>query len=203
MGEKKPKKPFYKSWSFWLILIVVVVAVNRGDKNGGNSAAQPAMARPAPPQPEQQRLLVQTVVEAQGKGRATENDMQLGGIKAARDKQLCSQMKSRAVKDWIGTVQRVGANSDGKGVLSIEIADKVAVKTWNNAFSDTSHKTMLEPGTALFNTAASLKKGQLIKFSGTFFNGSSGDCLAESSLSLSGKVQDPEFLFRFSAIEPL
>jgi hypothetical protein len=202
VATTKPKKPFYKSWAFWLILVALVIAFNSGEK-GGATPTQKTAVQPSAPLPEVQLAFVQTVGEAQNKARSAENDMQRGGIKAARDKQLCSQLKSRAVKEWIGKVQRVDANSDGKGVFSVEIAKNVEVKTWNNSFSDVIHKTMLEPGTPLFNTAASLKKGQLIKFSGTFFNGSEGDCLAESSLSLSGKVKDPEFIFRFTAIEPL
>lgn len=202
MAATKPKKPFYKSWTFWLILVVLVIAFNSGDKDGATPSVK-ASSQTAVPQPELQAQFVGTVGEAQSKARSAENDMQLGGIKAARDKKLCSQLKSRSVKDWIGKVQRVGANSDGKGVFSVEIAKDLEVKTWNNSFSDVLHETMLTPGTPLFNTAAALKKGQMIKFSGTFFSGSEGDCLAEGSLSLSGKVKDPEFIFRFTAIDAL
>jgi hypothetical protein len=202
VAATKPKKPFYKSWIFWLIVVVVTIAFNSGDKTGAPTTVK-AAAQPSAPLPEPQLQFVRTVSDAQSKARSAENDMQRGGIKAARDKQMCSQLQTRSAKDWIGKVERVGANSDGKGVFSVEIAKDVEVKTWNNALSDAFHKTMLEPGTPLFDTAASLKKGQMIKFSGTFFSASDGDCLVESSLSLSGKVKNPEFIFRFTAIEAL
>jgi uncharacterized protein YecT (DUF1311 family) len=45
-----------------------------------------------------------------------------------------------------------------------------------------------------------LKKGQTVAFSGRFLPGSEGDCLRESSLTLSGKVASPEFIFQFDAV---
>jgi hypothetical protein len=42
-----------------------------------------------------------------------------------------------------------------------------------------------------------MKTGQLVKFSGTFLPSSDNDCLNESSLTLDGKLESPEFIFRF------
>lgn len=209
MKEEKQRKLFYKSWSFWAILVVVLGFMGSQGENGTNSSGpsgqQAPSSQPPPVLPETQQQFLQIVTSAQKEARNAENDMQRGGIKAIRDQQLCSLMKSRSITGWIGTVKLVDANSDGKGVFSVKIAGDVRVKTWNNAFSDMSDKTMFEPGSAMFNTASSLKKGQMIRFSGSFLKGyrADGDCLREASLSLSGKVQDPEFIFRFSSIEPM
>ncbi|WP_238912517.1 hypothetical protein [Achromobacter xylosoxidans] len=207
MGEKKQRKPFYKSWSFWAILIVVGIALGgKGEKDtiaSSANARSDAVAQTAPAQPKDQQEFLQIVAAAQRQARGAENDMQRGGIKASRDQQICAAMKSRSVTGWIGTVKLVDANSDGKGVFTVEISDDVRIKTWNNAFSDMSDKTMFEPGSAMFNTASNLKKGQRVKVSGSFLKGTQGDCLKEASLSLSGKVQDPDFIFRFLSIEPM
>lgn len=109
-------------------------------------------------------------------------------------------MTSLAANDWIGTVEKVDSNSDGKGVLKIAIAEDISVRTWNNALSDMGSETLIEPGSPVFEAASAMKRGQRVAFSGTFFRGSDGDCLAESSLSLRGKLEEPEFIFRFSAI---
>ncbi|WP_238888600.1 hypothetical protein [Achromobacter insuavis] len=206
MVEKKQRKPFYKSWGFWAILIVLGILLggkNEQDTIASSAGTQSNAAVAVPELPKDQQEFVQIVASAQKQARNTENDMQRGGIKAARDQQICAVMKSRAVSGWIGTVKLVDANSDGKGVFTVEIAHDVRVKTWNNAFSDISDKTMFEPGSALFNTASQLKKGQRVKFSGMFLKGSQGECVREASISLSGKVQDPDFIFRFSSVEPL
>jgi hypothetical protein len=126
--------------------------------------------------------------------------MQKGGIKHRRDADICSLTQSLSVNDWVGTLQTVDANSDGKGVLKIAIAREIAVETWNNEISDGSDNTLIEPGTPLFQAASSMKPGQVVRFSGHFLSGSEGECLKEGSITLSGKLREPEFIFQFSSI---
>jgi hypothetical protein len=44
--------------------------------------------------------------------------------------------------------------------LSIKIGKDVSIKTWNNAFFDTAHKTLVDPESAAFKRAVMLKVGQ-------------------------------------------
>lgn len=197
--EIAAKKPVYKKWWFWVVLVVVLAALGKGGGGGGTTSAGTSSAPPVPlPQAEAQ--LIQIVSAAQAESRKAENDMQRGGVKAKRDRALCEAVTSLAVSGWIGTVEKIDSNSDGKGVLEIAIADDILVKTWNNAMSDIGSKTLIEPGSPVFQAASAMKRGQRVAFSGTFLKGSEGDCLAEGSLSLRGKIEDPEFIFRFSAI---
>ena len=85
-------------------------------------------------------------------------------------------------------------------MITIALSSGIAVKTWNNSFSDIAHKTLIEPGTGMFNVLAALKKGQKVKFSGQFFE-SDVDCVFESSLTLSGAMNTPEFIMRFRSIQ--
>jgi hypothetical protein len=73
--------------------------------------------------PAAETRLIEIVSVAQAESRKADNDMQRGGIKAKRDKALCEAITSLAVSDWIGTVENVDSNSDGKGVLEIAIAE--------------------------------------------------------------------------------
>lgn len=154
----------------------------------------------SPTLPATESSFIQTVVKAREDSQAAANDMQKGGIKAIRDRTLCNTLTSLAVSDWVGTVKTVDSNSDGKGVLAIEIAPDVLVKTWNNDLSDIGSNTLIEPGTAVFTAASAMKSGQLVSFSGNFLSGVSGDCVSESSLTLDGKLQSPEFVFRFASV---
>ncbi len=200
--ESAAKKQFYKKWWFWVILVVALGALGKGGGGGGGGGTTlggSASTAPVVLPPEEARL-VEIVSVAQAESRKAENDMQRGGIKAKRDKALCEAITSLAVNDWIGTVEKVDSNSDGKGVLEIFIAEDIKVKTWNNALSDIGSKTLIEPGSPVFVAASAMKRGQRVAFSGTFVRGSEGDCLGEGSLSLRGKIEDPEFIFRFSSI---
>ncbi len=150
--------------------------------------------------PSDQATLLGIVTAAQSEASQAENDMQLGGVKSSRDKALCEALSSLSASYWIGRIDSISSNSDGKGVLAIEIAKGVLVKTWNNAVSDMLSDTLIEPGSQVFETASRMKPGQRVIFSGRFFQGTDGDCLGESSLTLRGKVKEPEFIFRFSEL---
>ena len=106
------------------------------------------------------------------------------------------------VNDWVGKVVDVNSNSDGLGVLQIEIAPDVSVQTWNNALSDIRDKTLIQPDSPLFQAASGLKRGQLIKFSGRFVRDDESG-LGEQSLSLRGKLEEPEFTFKFASVTKL
>jgi hypothetical protein len=155
--------------------------------------------------PDDQVAFVQIVQSAQKASGSAENDMQKGGVRANREKELCSTLPALAVNEWVGDVYEVSSNSDGKGVLAVTIASGIYIKTWNNDVSDIVHNTLIDPSSALFSQASQLKEGQKVKFSGTFFRESDASigCLAESSLTLDGKLSEPEFIFRFSDVSPL
>ncbi len=91
---------------------------------------------------------------------------------------------------------------EGKGVLSITLDDNLTLSTWNNVVSDVGSQTLIEPSSPLFATASSLKEGDAVVFSGTFFPDQT-DCVQEKGLSLEGSMTEPDFLFRFTAISPL
>jgi len=202
--DSPPSKKSSVRWILGGVVVVIVVVVLVGViGKGGNNAGNTSATSSAPASivlPAAEARLIQIVSSAQTESRNAENDMQRGGIKAKRDKALCEGITSLAADNWIGKIETLDSNSDGKGVLSIEIAPDITVKTWNNALSDISSKTLIEPETPLFQAASSMKKGQLVTFSGTFFAGHEGDCLEEGSLSLRGKIQEPEYIFRFASI---
>jgi hypothetical protein len=205
MSEEKVSKPIYKKWWFWLIVIIVILAaVGSGDGSRPSSSSESSVAARADPieekRPESQARFIEIVSAAQQKSRDADNDMQRGSAKSGRDKNVCSLLKGMKVKNWTGTISKITSNSDGKGVIEVTIAPKITVKTWNNARSDLGDNTLIEPGSKFFDFVASLKKGTKIQFSGNFFRGSGGDCLRESSMSLRGKLEDPEFIFNFVEI---
>jgi hypothetical protein len=59
---------------------------------------------------------------------------------------------------------------------------------------------LLDPESDVFKAASMLNKGQRVRFSGSFFRNRI-DCVKEKSLTLSGSMDDPEYLFRFAEIK--
>lgn len=200
MNEETTKnvKPFYKKWWFIAIVVVIVLRVIGGGQE--STGTQTVAESPAVQLPQDQLKFIEIVKNAQDKVVSAGNDMVKGGIRMEREKALCGLVNG-SIKDWVGTLIEIDANSDGKGVLSIEIEKNITVKTWNNDISDSDTQTMLAPGSPIFQKVSQMKVGQQVKFSGDFFQGSDGECLLEGSLSLDGKITDPEFIFRFSAVD--
>ena len=55
-------------------------------------------------------------------------------------------------QDWSGVVDDIGATSEGFAYLKIAFGKNITLETWNNEFSDTFDDTLVERGTALYDT---------------------------------------------------
>ncbi len=183
-----------------LVLSSILRGLSGHNPSSGTQSAGYSAGDSQPPIPEDQKRFIEIVKQGQIASKSAENDMARGGALATRNNALKSFGVD--INGWVGKVTKVDSNSDGFGVLEIEIADGISIQTWNNALSDITSKTLLEPGTALFGTAASLKRGQYIKFSGQFFRDDESG-LGEQSMSLRGKLDEPEFTFKFRSITKL
>lgn len=148
-----------------------------------------------------QDMLVRIINDYATKYGNAANGMLQGAARPERRDAICTQFNSPQVTNWEGTVSTLSSNNDGDGVLAITIASNVTIKTWNNSFSDIGDHTLIPHGSRLFSGAAALHEGEKVVFSGTFVPDPT-DCFHEGSLTVSGAMTDPEFLFRFSAIRP-
>ncbi|TXH34037.1 MAG: hypothetical protein E6Q98_19890 [Rhodospirillaceae bacterium] len=154
-------------------------------------------------QPTDEAAFVLIVAAAQADSAKASNDMQRGGALAKRERDVCNMMKGikGAAKDWTGEITKLDSNSDGRGILQIKIAEGIYLQTANNDFSDIPYKTLIDPTSKLFESASALSVGQKVVFSGRFLAApEKNNCLAELSLTLNGKLSEPEFVFRFSDI---
>ena len=116
-----------------------------------------------------------------------------------RDKQLCALLTGNKAVNWTGTINNVGANGEGKAYVDIEIADRVRMQTWNNAFSDIGDNTLIPTSSKFFNDLVAMGKGDLVTFSATFLKGSSS-CLKKGNLTEVFYGLSPEFIVRFSNV---
>ena len=142
------------------------------------------------------------VESARSDHRAADTDFKKGATRPARAKALCQSKGGRDINDWIGRITTLTTNGDGKGVVEVRISDHLTLKTWNNSLSDIADKTLIEPGSRVFRQLDQLHRGDKVKFTGSF-SSSQTDCFTESSVTLSGSMNDPEFIMRFRSIEKL
>ena len=162
------------------------------------SAPKPAPAR-AMKQSDEDKF-VAIVQKASADGQSADNDLKAGRIMKKRDKAMCG-LGGNKITNWTGTVKLLDSNGDGDGVLAVELADGVVVTTWNNAFSDIGSDTLIK-NEKLMDRLAEMSEGDKVTFSGQFIRGSeAGICRDVQGLTKIGKLQEPEFTFRFSDVK--
>jgi hypothetical protein len=157
---------------------------------------------PAEVMPTDEERFIAVVQQGTMNFKGGSNEMMKGAARPRRAGAVCSTLGTNlVVHHWVGTVDQLSSNSDGKGVLSVRISSNALVKTWNNALSDIADDTLLDPNGQVFSQAVALSVGQRVAFSGQFRR-SDADCAKEASLTLQGSMEDPEFIFRFTEILP-
>ncbi len=198
---------------FWLVVLGGCGLYYYSNSLNGNSTQRSSppsvgnnkfisIADNSPDLPYAEQQFIKAVHDGHNAYDAAGNDMQKGATRSRRAKSVCSAISSGAAKDWIGKIYKLSSNSDGKGVLEIELASDVWIHTWNNSLSDISDNTLIDPDSTLFQSVSSMSEGQQVKFSGMFVRDAT-DCYRESSMSISGSMTEPEYVMRFSSASPL
>lgn len=153
--------------------------------------------------PSDEQRFIDVIDSARTKYKAAPNEMLKGVERVNRRKAICNTLNSRNVSNWVGKITKLDSTGkDAMGVLAISIAKDIRLKTWNNEFSDKQFGTLIGGESGLFRAVSSMKVGDTVRFSGNFFN-SEKDCVHESSITDSGSMDDPEFIFRFYQVELL
>jgi len=128
-------------------------------------------------------------------------DLRKGNARIERDEAICSIIGNGKVSNWSGVVEGIGSTSEALGYIKVAIGDNITLETWNNEFSDVFDDTLVPRKSPLYNILLDLQKGQIVTFSGSFIDGD-GVCLDNKNLTEFYAVNRPEFVFKFTAIEP-
>jgi hypothetical protein len=178
--------------------------VNSTATSTAASGASAEASVPAGPAiPESQAAFTDVIATARDAYDAAANDLAKGGERPKRGLALCSEQRSTEVKEWVGTVYRLSTNSEGRGVLSVELPGDIWLSTWNIALADAGSNTLIATESPLFATLSTLKEGQPVIVSGVLFEDQAGvDCFKEMSMLMDSTMSQPEFLFRFTGVRP-
>jgi len=149
--------------------------------------------------PQAQADFVSLVEKAREDLDDAETDLQESVIVRGRDKALCGVLSSRAANNWVGEINDVGVNGEGKAYLEIELADDIRVKTWSNALSDIFDNTLIPTSSKFFDRLVSMEKGDLVYWSAKFL-GDSNSCLKGANLTEYFYGKDPKFIVDFKNV---
>src|SRR5216683_1277922 len=195
-----------------IVIVIVVISVNQKPSRVTNTTAAttsatpprgvtPSAATPIVISPADEISFIAVVNSAIREYGSAKGDLAQGSVRPSRKNAISQNLRGIYIKDWVGKVSKLTTNNEGKGVVHIKISDDMSLGTWNNSLSDIGDHTLIEPDSNLYQTLKVLQIGQTVRFTGGFFRDNT-DCIRETSLSVSGSMQEPEFLFRFSDIQP-
>lgn len=166
--------------------------------DAGATGAIDAMS--AAQMPPKEVSFINVIRKARADYAEASTDMQKGAVRPRRAKAIRAALQAPQVENWIGRAVKITTNGEGKGVLTVAIDDNLTLATWNNAFSDIGSNTLVEADTPVYEAMLTLSKGDLVRFSGRFFKDDE-DGIDEQSFTMTGSIEEPEFTFRFTALE--
>ncbi|WP_316669532.1 hypothetical protein [uncultured Propionibacterium sp.] len=147
--------------------------------------------------PDAENTFIQTIVAAENDYRNADTDLKRSNVIRSRNRQLSSDLGGASFEGWTGTIKDVGANGEGKAYVSIEIADGIIIKTWNNAISDAIDGTLIPEGSDVYNALLNASRETKITFDGSFV--SSDDTIFEmGNLTEVGSSTSPDFIARIT-----
>ncbi len=158
----------------------------------------------APPMPADEQRFLAIIQQYASRYQEASNDLAKGALRPARAQALCEFFRNTPAlmaTPWVGTVKSLSSNNDGKGVLAVQLADGITVRTTNNAISDSLSplKTLIEPSSAVGRTAANLATDQVVHFTGRFAR-SDKDCVETQDLTQEGAMTEPDFEMQFTSL---
>lgn len=183
-------------------MICIAGAVIVGAVSGSGSSSINRVPAEKLPIPSDQARFERAVLSARTSYNSAANELAAGGIRNSRRQAICDAVINQQASDWVGRIETLTSNGDGKGVVSLSMTQYMHVATWNNNLSDIRDQTLIDPTSSMFKELAALKVGDLVKFSG-HFSSSNTDCVGEQSVTLRGSMTDPAFTMRFSSIRKI
>jgi hypothetical protein len=153
--------------------------------------------------PADEAAFVNVLMQARASWIDAPNDLARHAMRAARAAALCQADPALLANGWLGRMDSVipDAFPDYAGKptarIIINITTDVSISTPSAPLLNTPSQ-MVEAGTPVYAAAATLRRGELVRFSGRFMPGA--DCATEESLTLQGGMTAPRLKIVLTAL---
>ncbi len=149
-----------------------------------------------------QIAFVRAIESVEEEYNAAPNELKKSAIRTKRGKLIRSALNGDLrISGWIGKLMLMKTNSEGKAFIEIQLENtNITIKTWNNAISDLLDNTLIPQESRLYSEISELLIGERVVISGIFLPSDKYDFVREASLTESGSMSSPEFVFKFDAV---
>jgi len=174
-------------------------SINKSDTNRSSNTTNQTIIDSRPEEQKQFESVIATFSQQFDKAV---NELQESSYRKDRMNAIKELKIDTQINGWIGTLNQLKTNTEGKAYISIKLNNNLTISTWNNALSDIMDNTLISMDSALYKTLINMKTGQKVKFSGSFFN-SDLDYFKEKSVTIRGAMKTSDYLMRFSSVEAI
>ena len=174
-------------------------SINKSDTNRSSNTTNQTIIDSRPEEQKQFESVIATFSQQFDKAV---NELQESSYRKDRMNAIKELKIDTQINGWIGTLNQLKTNTEGKAYISIKLNNNLTISTWNNALSDIMDNTLISMDSALYKTLINMKTGQKVKFSGSFFN-SDIDYFKEKSVTIRGAMKTSDYLMRFSSVEAI
>jgi hypothetical protein len=153
--------------------------------------------------PKDEAAFINILMQARQAWIDAPNDLARNGMRDARATSLCKTLPGLTANDWDGRIVSILPDGFpdyfGKKTVTIIIALTSDVTLSTPAAPLLNNPaTMVESGSALYATAATLRAGEPVKFSAKFFPGA--DCMDNTRLTLAGGMTEPRWKMQLTVL---
>jgi hypothetical protein len=161
-------------------------------------------SRPQPAMPAPETAFVTAAASARDAWVGAPNDLAKINMRKTRAQILCRALPGLTAANWFARVDRVEPDAlpdfSGKSTarITLSLTDHITLSTPSNPLMN-APSAIVEAGSPIYVTAATLPLGQRVKFSG-HFSPSQTDCMAETSFTTDGSMRNPDFRIVLTAL---
>jgi len=154
--------------------------------------------------PPSERAFVIEAMAARADWLAAPNDLAKAEMPAARATALCQALPGYIATDWTGSIGAIDPDDfpdfSGRKTahIVIQLTSHVSVATPAAPLLN-NPATMVEAGSAIYATAATLAHGAMVVFSAKFFPDGE-NCVKENSITQDGSMTDPQFKIQLTSL---
>lgn len=120
---------------------------------------------------------------------------------AARSQRMaavCQVIKQPGVTNWIAKIKGMVTDSDGRGMISVEIGNHVVLTTATIPQTEAEANTLIPRKSTLYTDVSRFKTGDMVTISGEFTP--NGDACVHEVGDPRTALSEPAFLFKFTAM---
>ena len=167
--------------------------------------------------PIKQKIFLDKLEQFANQYKTSPNAIQKFLLREKREKFINENLKDRSFNEWVGRIKKLQTTENGEASLEIELTKipkkdpkgitldqefSITVGSFKNASTDSEYKTLILPGSPLYNWLANFKEGEWIVFSGNSFLGDK-DYLKIANLTEKEAMLKPQFIVKFEFFEKI